>query len=396
MVTQADIVSTKSWTVDDANQSVSNIPENCIIVGMNATDPRNNPHNLISLEVEFLFDKIKATILIPILFLVAFPSNCVNMAVFLKQGLRERINLCLFSLALVDLIHVSAVFVFYAERIFTKFTDDERYGPVYKFMLDKRIIVLFGFGYVDLLLVAVVASERCICVLFPLRAQRCIQTKTLAFFIIVSALAVVCLRLVLVFMYQSTCFYDLRTQRVSWRPYVNEYYFKNEAMIRAVNGVFYGFCLTVGCPVVVLIATIVTSVRLTHIVRWRNQTSSSLSSKEIGVTKMLIALSIVNFVTCIPVITMRIAPLFEPRLGAAREYANVFNLLISVIEICSYTNATVNFFVYVLTGTRFRETLRSLSPLNKFKFSKSVSDTTVTNILSTKVMRKTVPINDEY
>ncbi|MCK5921551.1 MAG: hypothetical protein KAG66_11465, partial [Methylococcales bacterium] len=273
-----------------------------------------------------------------------------------------------FSLAVVDLIYLSTGFMFYGERIYTQFTDDERYGPVHQFMTANSIIALFGFGYVDLLLVAVVSIERCICVLFPLRAQRCIPTKTLAILIVVSGLVLVCLRVAVVSHFRFVCFYEMRTQRVSTMAYVNEFYFRNEAMIQAVNGVFYGFCLSVGSPIIVLIATVITTVKLTHIVRWRSQTSSSLSNKEIGVTKMLIALSVVFFVTCIPVIVIRVVPLFESRFGAGGVYANAYKLLISVMEICSFANATVNFFVYVLAGTKYRETLRGL--LKKKKLGK--------------------------
>ena len=95
---------TSPWTVDNVSLSASSAPENCIILGMNTTIPWNNPNNLISLEAKQLFDRIKASVLIPVLFLIGFPANCINMAVFFKQGLKERINLCLFSLALVDLL----------------------------------------------------------------------------------------------------------------------------------------------------------------------------------------------------------------------------------------------------------------------------------------------------
>ena len=124
--------------------------------------------------------------------------------------------MCLFSLALVDLIYLTAIFMFYVERIYTQFTDYERYGPVYQYMVYNHVIVLFGFGYVHLFLVALVATERCICVLFPLRGQRCMPTKTLAFFIVVSALILVCLRFAVILHYQVTCFYDMRSQRISW------------------------------------------------------------------------------------------------------------------------------------------------------------------------------------
>ena len=131
-------------------------------------------------------------------------------------------------------------------------------------------------------------------------------------------------------------------------------------MISALDGVFYGFFLTVGCPIVVLITTTISAVRLTHVVRWRSQTSSSLSSKEIGVTKMLIALSIEFFVLSIPIIILRVVPAFEPRLRPGGDFANSFNLLVGVGETFSNTSSSVNFFVYYSTGTKFRETLHSM------------------------------------
>ena len=89
MITPSQVDMTSAWTRVYINKSVNSIPENCIIVGINATDPQNNPHNLISLETEQLFDRIKATVIIPVLFLIGFPANCINMAVFFKQGLKE-------------------------------------------------------------------------------------------------------------------------------------------------------------------------------------------------------------------------------------------------------------------------------------------------------------------
>ena len=77
-------------------QTASTVPENCVILDVNTTIPCDNSHNLISLEAEFLLDRVKATVLIPILFLVGFPANYINMVVFFKQGLKERLNLCIF------------------------------------------------------------------------------------------------------------------------------------------------------------------------------------------------------------------------------------------------------------------------------------------------------------
>ena len=116
-------------------RTMTDIPENCIILGMNATIPWNNPRNLIGWETEFLVDRLKSAIFIPILYLVGAPANIINMAVFFRQGLSKRINMCLFSLALLDLISLTVILSFYAERIYTQFTDDESYGTVYRLSL---------------------------------------------------------------------------------------------------------------------------------------------------------------------------------------------------------------------------------------------------------------------
>ena len=383
-VTETDM--TSFWTVDYLNQSTSNVPENCVILGVNTTVPWDNPHNLISLEAEYLFDKIKSAILIPVLFLIGFPANCINMAVFFKQGLKERINLCLFSLALVDLICLTVVVTIYSDRLYTKFTDEERIGAVYRYVIKNNITGLYGFGYGPMFLSAIVSTERCICVLFPLRAQRCIPTKAIAFIIVAGVSILVFARFAVTAMYQVTCFYEMRTQRLSWQLYVNDYYFRNEAMLSALNGVFFGFCLTVGCPVIVLIATTITAVRLTQTVRWRSQTSSSLSSKEIGVTKMLIALSIEFFVLSIPLIVLRVFPVFEPRFNAGGNFANSYDLLVGLAELFSNMSSSVNFFVYYFFGTKYRETLNGLlnwkTTSNRKKNSHFGSIATVTHSLT--------------
>ena len=352
-------VATSPWTVDDVNQSVTGAADGCIILDLNATIPWDSPNNLVSFQTEYLFDRIKSAVIIPALFLVGFPANCINMAVFFKQGLKERINFCLFSLALVDLICLTEIFMLNVERIYTQFTDGERMGPVKRYMVDNNVIGLYGFLYGSMFLYAIISVERCVCILFPLRAKTCISAKAIAFITVVGVLVLGFGRFAITAMYQVTCIYEMRTQRVLWKLNVN--YFRNKAVISALDGVIYGFSLTVGCPVIVLIATIVTTVRLTQVVRWRSQTSSSLSNKETDVTKMLIALSIVFFVLSIPFVVLRIAPVFEPRMSDWGEFTNALYMLLGFSELCSYVSSTVNFCVYYFTSMKYRKTLRDLT-----------------------------------
>lgn len=54
----------------------------------------------------------------PVLFLFGFPANILNAAVFYRQGLRERINMCLFVLALADLVALTAQFFLNFEQMY--------------------------------------------------------------------------------------------------------------------------------------------------------------------------------------------------------------------------------------------------------------------------------------
>ena len=348
-------------TADNVSQSLSSIPDNCIVLGVNATIPWDHPGNLISQETEHLIDRLKATVFIPILYLAGTPANLVNALVFFRQGLKARINMCLFSLALVDLIYLNVLFAIYAERIYTQFTDGEKIGPAYRYIVNNNVAGLVGFGNGPALLCAIIATERCVCVLFPLRARTCIPTKVLAIVIAVSVSLLGFLRFVVTAQYQVTCFYEVRTERQSWQLYVTDYHFRNKAMLKAVGGVFYGFCISVGCPVVVLITTTITAVKLQQTVRWRSQTSNNVSNaKEIAVTKMLIALSVEFFVLSIPVIALRVSPVFQPQLSAFGLYANTFHAMLGLAETCYYVSSSVNFLVYYLTSTKYRQTLHDL------------------------------------
>lgn len=69
-------------------------------------------------QTEYWIRTILPAGLVPVLFILGFPTNILNAAVFYKHGLRERINLCLFALALADLIVVTVLFLLSAEQAY--------------------------------------------------------------------------------------------------------------------------------------------------------------------------------------------------------------------------------------------------------------------------------------
>ena len=104
----------------------TSILDGCRTLQFDGFIPWDNPDNIVSLEVEALAERLKGAIVLPLLFLIGGPANVINMAVFYKQGLRERINLCLFALSLADELYLIQAMFFNGETIHRQFTTPER------------------------------------------------------------------------------------------------------------------------------------------------------------------------------------------------------------------------------------------------------------------------------
>ena len=89
--------------------------------------PWDNPDSVLSSQTEALVRMVKETMVLPVLFLIGGPANVINMAVFARQGLKERINVCQFALSLADFLYLVSSVVLYGEQIHLQLTTKERY-----------------------------------------------------------------------------------------------------------------------------------------------------------------------------------------------------------------------------------------------------------------------------
>ena len=80
--------------------------------------------------------------LLPVMSLLGVVGNALNVAVFFRQGLRERVNVCLFSLALADLVVSTLYFILYGYSVVTQFhffahPQEVRISAIVTFVLTK-------------------------------------------------------------------------------------------------------------------------------------------------------------------------------------------------------------------------------------------------------------------
>ena len=161
----------------------------CCLWSLETSSPGDNPDNLVSQEVEQAVDLAVAVFFLPALLLLSVPTNVVNMLVFWRHGVRERINLCLFCLSLADLIYIIH---FLFSTTWTSSTslllERQVWGSFFSSSSTTTSCFLRAFYWESGFLSMLIACERCLCVYSPLQTQRIFKTSTTALAIIFSTL----------------------------------------------------------------------------------------------------------------------------------------------------------------------------------------------------------------
>ena len=359
-------------TSSNSSQNVAgnvSVPEGCYVFNFEDMEflPWDNPDNIVSAEVEDITRRLKDAILLPILFLIGGPANVINMAVFYKQGLKDRVNLCLFVLSLADELYlIQAIFLF-GEQLHLQFTTKERAGPVARFMSNNNLVGFYGFTWVSQILSAIIASERCLCVLRPLRFQTLLKTRTMAVIIIIINFMVMGFYFLVATRYRVACIFDTAFGTVRYTSVTSEFYRNHRTLINYLDGFVYGAGIPGVVMIVVTTTTIITAMKIRQAALWRAKTSStssssslSISPREVALTKMLIGSSVLFIVCVSPIALFRFVWLFLPEMNTGRRHHNFFLTSLWILGTVSYVNSTFNIFVYYTMGSHYRETFWAL------------------------------------
>ena len=341
--------------------------------------PWNNPHNVISIQTLLSFQKAIACGVSLILFIIGVPTNLLNCLVFYRQGLRDRMNLCLFSLALVDLLFITFFYLGGSYCLVGQFQPELE--EWWKYFARKYFTGLYrGFLSSSGCLTMVIAVERCLCVTLPLQAATLVKTRTIAVIIVsvVMSIQIVCLLYPLEISIGSR--EDPSTGKIVLFLTTTDFYSQHKLLYDVLVNMFPMIVIPFATFAVVTIATAITVVQLKRAIAWRHDFSSSSSSdaREMSLVKMLVVVSLIYIISSAPNIALGLSRLLVPDFLPSRRYANIFLASHLMYLVLAEVNSSVNFFVYLAMSSRFRQELRSL-----FRLCKSVrrgGDTTVITV----------------
>ncbi|XP_076437619.1 uncharacterized protein LOC143276848 [Babylonia areolata] len=321
--------------------------------------PWDNPQNLISAETEFMVHRIQDNTL-AVLFVIGAPANIINMLVFYKQGLKDRVNLCLFALSFSDLMFLITFMFMYGDQLHLQFTTQEKYGPLTKDVFNHNFVGFAAFGYVSNVLSTIIATERCLCVFNPLKFQQLIRTRTMAVIIFFIYIVVLGLFFIVVFRYRIGCLYDPPSGVVVTTFVKGEFYLANKKVIDFIDSVTFGAGLPGTVLIVTITTTLLTIIKLRQVVSWRSDQSSSISPREVALTKMLVANSILFIICFSPDAINHLSRLFLKGMNSGGIYHNFYLTALWIGDIFTFFNATLNIFVYYTMGSRYREVFWTL------------------------------------
>ncbi|KAL8624609.1 hypothetical protein ACOMHN_045144 [Nucella lapillus] len=192
--------------------------------------PWNNSENIISQETEQLFDTVVGTVCLPVLFLLSVPCNILNMLAFWTQGLKERINLCLFYLSLVDFLHMFNNFMFNFDRIRHPFSLSTRISPEMDFFINNYLMgFVRGFTWLSGFISMLIASERCLCVVSPLRSQTFLKTRATGVILLIATIFILTGSCMTLLVWDLVCVFDPVTNTTSQIVYTRKFYAQNKA-----------------------------------------------------------------------------------------------------------------------------------------------------------------------
>lgn len=330
-------------------------------ISVSSDEATTSVPGVVSKDTRQLIETICFSGVTTLLCLVGIPGNAINCTVFSRQGLRDRMNLCLFSLALVDLCYLLCSFVMYSLPSFVKLSN-ELFGDEFHL---KTVIALVGvsngFRSTSSFVNMLIAVERCVCVVIPFRASTLIKTRTIGMLIVIALLFFQSWYLPYSFMHVPTL---VQTEKgPHWTLVPTQLYYDTELIAGTFGNIVLGTAVPITNFVIVSTSTVITTIKLREAMTWRQNTSSTNSGgqdRQVALTKMLVIVSCIYIITMIPFVANEASFwIVKGCLKADRCY-NLVMTTNAVVETCLQINGSVHIFVYYFRSSRYRKVFQSV------------------------------------
>ncbi|XP_025097629.1 rhodopsin, GQ-coupled-like [Pomacea canaliculata] len=325
--------------------------------------PWNNPYDPINYHAFQQFNLISQCVIKPLFLLPGIPSNVVNCLVFWRQGLRDRINLCLFCLALADLLYLLSLIAITQIGPFAELVNELLGKEIYYKSVQYGIWFRSEMRTMSGCITLVLSIERCVCVYFPLRAASLMKTRSMA--ALLSSIYVITQGgfVYSFFRYEVTVKRNNMTNQViSWNLDLSTTHRSNYTLFRTLE-ILLLTVLPLCIFATICLATSLTIVKLRAAILWRQTTSSSSSdshAQQVMLIKMLVLVSCLYIVGGTPYVILLLLSAFLPGFDLGGRYQNSFLTMGVLAVIFTCFNSSFNCVIYYRQSSRYRTEVQAM------------------------------------
>jgi hypothetical protein len=284
--------------------------------------------------------------------------NVLNVMTFVKQGVKDSVNISLLGLTISDL--GSLVFQFFINLCWTPLIvklDLPFYPKQFSFILAWAHIL---FTRVTTGTTAWITFERCVCIVAPLKVKSIITPRRTVAFIVV--LYVIMTGTVIPQFYgvPLTLMFDAGRNRSIYIITVTS----SSEMTKLSNFSYWSNNLipTIFFILIVIFTTILVKA-LRKNSKWRQQTTSKgtgMSARETKVSKIVLIISFVFILCYFPGAVIYILVLEDPEMHYGGKHENLLVGSFSFTLFLEGINASVSFLIYLAMSSKFKTTLKEL------------------------------------
>ncbi|XP_005110376.1 tachykinin-like peptides receptor 86C [Aplysia californica] len=300
-------------------------------------------------------------------------TNVINIAVLVKLGFKDTVNLGLFGLALSDLGCLLTLF-----WMAICFNPAFAFSPAVPFAPYEVQYLTGGWPHVCFVrtsswITAFVTFERCLCVTLPFKVKSLVTPKRVV--IVLSTIFFLTVASV------TPVYY---TSRMRWlfypaynRTLIGLTFTDNREEVEAVTLILNNFVSPITSFVLVSICTLILVLQLKRKTEWRSKSVAAsaksndvTSARDKKVVRMVVTMSTVFIITFAPGTLTFLCMALIPEYSIVGRYSNLFNVSFSFVFILESINSSVNLFVFYKMSSRYREVfnamfLKKSQPKNK-------------------------------
>ncbi|KAK7002784.1 G-protein coupled receptor AH9.1 [Biomphalaria glabrata] len=320
----------------------------------------NNSEEYLSDSTKKIFFLINHVIIGMTICVFGIVGNCLNIAVFLKQGLRVSINLSLFAMSLSDLIGL----IF---QVWHKFCLNP-YLELADLPIDFLSVQILTAGSPNIAMSRItcwitmyITAERCLSVLLPLRIRNIVTFKRTA------VILLFCYSINLAFYFPV---YSSSSLDWSFDPNVNRTLFtivdNNRTMMVSLLMNVSHFYLSVIAFICNVIFTAILVVSLKKKSDWRRSATfvgdqnEALTRRDKKTVTMVITVAAILIVCYSPGVTSCFVEIFVPDFSIFAKQRNVYQVIWSFCFLFHSVNASINVIVYYRISSKYRTTFNKI------------------------------------